>query len=420
MVEDSKLKFDERVPVEEVYLPCPEALNLKEEEYDVIGENVTYRLVHRPGLHVVRKYVQQVVKLKSSSQIKKAPLPELVIPGSFADTTFLAGLAIEKLLYYMPLYRQHQRLTATGVHIHRGTLTKLFHRVAELVEPIYHAQLSSILQSKVLTMDDTKVKAGRAKGKMKQGYFWPLYGDNDEIVFLFSSSRGGSLIKEQLQNFEGTLVTDGYAVYERYALARCGITHAQCWSHTRRKFVEAEKAEPELVDEVLTRIRLLYAIEDELAHKPLEKRKKLRVEKSKRIVEAIFSLVKEKLVTQALLPSNPFTKAARYILKRNKELSVFLDDPAVPLDSNHLERQIRPIAMGRKNWMFCSIEAGARKVGILQSLISTCKMHGVDPFEYLVDVLPRVSEDPASKVHLLTPRLWRDNRQSSPTAESTP
>lgn len=414
VAEDSKLKFDERTPVEEVIVPNPATEGLPEDAYEVIGETVTYRLVQRPSTYLVRKYVQQAVKLKETHEVLKAPLPSLVIPGSFADVTFLAGLVVEKLLYYTPLYRQHQRLSASGIAVERSTLSNLFHRVAELLEPIYHAQLSSILLSNVLTIDETKLKAGRAKGKMKQSYFWPLYGDNHEIVFLFSPSRGATLLKDTLENYHGTIVSDGYKVYEQYARAHARITHAQCWVHCRRKFVEAETAEKAVVTEVLSRIRRLYQIEETIAAESMEKRKKVRCHKSAPIVEELFSFVRKELVARDLLPSNPFTTAAHYMLKRTEPLSVFLLDPQVPLDTNHLEREIRPIAIGRKNWMFCSTEAGARKIAILQSLVSTCKLHDINPFHYLVDVLQRIDSHLIRDVHLLTPRLWKNYRYSPP------
>src|SRR5690606_6214114 len=147
---------------------------------------------------------------------------------SLADVSFLAGLSIEKFLYHMPLFRQHQRLKHAGVYVSRGTLTNLVHRTAELLEPIYLALLSSILESKVLLMDETPIKAGpNGKGKMRQGYFWPVYGDKGEIAFPFAASRALKVAREALGDFCGVLVTDGYQVYKRFSETVDSVTHAQ-------------------------------------------------------------------------------------------------------------------------------------------------------------------------------------------------
>lgn len=139
-----------------------------------------------------------------------------------------------------------------------------------------------------------------------------------------------------------------------------------------------------------------------------------RAEHAKPVVDAFFAWLDRTLREQVLLPTNPFTKAARYALDREAALRVFLEYPAVPLDTNPLEREIRAIAMGRKAWLFCWTELGARYVGIVQSLIASCRLQGVDPYVYLVDVLQRIDTHPAFDVHLLTPRLWKQHFADNP------
>jgi transposase len=158
-------------------------------------------------------------------------------------------------------------------------------------------------------MDETPIKAGRAKGKMKQAFLWPLYGDKDEIAFLFSPTRAQNVVRTALSGFEGTLLTDGYAVYEKYAAEAQGITHAQCWSHTRRHFVQAEESEPESVRTLLELIRKLYQVEDEVRDASLEQRILARKQRSAKTVENIFAVAQQKLSERALLPSSPFVKA---------------------------------------------------------------------------------------------------------------
>ena len=245
---------------------------------------------------------------------------------------------------------------------------------------------------------------------MKTGYFWPVYGDQNEVAFPFATSRAKKEAEEILGAYCGTLLTDGYTAYERWAEKREDVTHALCWSHTRRGFVKAEDVEPERSAEALGRIRELYAIEKEIRAKKLDGEEKQldRVERSRPLVEAFFTWLKTEMVESALLPTNPFTKAAHYALDREKGLEVFLSDPDVPMDTNHLERALRPIPLGKKNWMFCWTEVGAEKVGWAQSLIATCRIHGIDPYTYLVDVLQRVDSHPQARVEELTPRRWKE------------
>ncbi len=213
----------------------------------------------------------------------------------------------------------------------------------------------------------------------------------------------------------GVLLTDGYAAYERYAEIT-GLTHAQCWAHTRRKFFEAQDVEPEAATEALDQIGAIYAIETYIREQALkgEKKRDYRLMHAKPLVERFFDWVKQRFQDQGLLPKSPFTAALAYARERRFGLDVFLTDPDVPIDTNHLERALRVIPMGRKSWMFSWTELGAKYVGILQSLIVTCRLHGIDPYDYLVDVLQRVATHPAARVHELTPRLWKTRFAANP------
>jgi len=407
-----ELRFDESVPVEEILLPAPGV----DADAEIVGEKVTLRLAQRPSSFVVLKFIRPVVKKKDGSLVC-APAPGGVLGKSIADVSLLASMAIDKFAYHLPLYRQHQRMQAAGIRLARSTLTTLIHRMADLLQPIYEAQLYSVVSGSVVAMDETPIRAGRKRrGKMKTGYFWPIYGDRDEVVFPFSDSRSGGFIRKQLGEFCGVLLTDGYPAYEKYAAQINGVVHAQCWSHTRRHFLKAEDIEPELTAKALEQIRGLYEEEDKISARQLDasKRLDLRGKHCKSIVDGFFEWLKTTLERNALLPSSPFTAAANYALAREEALRVFLEYPDVPIDTNHLEREIRPIALGRKNWMFCWTEVGAHCVGIFQSLISTCRLQGVDPYTYLVDVLQRIDDHPASDVVALTPRLWKERFLADP------
>jgi len=408
-----ELRFDDSVPVEEIRIENP----AMDDEHEIVSEKVTYRLAQKPASYLLLKYVRPVVKRKGDGKLSCPPAPASVLGKSIADVSLLACLAIDKFAYHLPLYRQHQRMSAAGIRLDRSTLTGLVHRTGDLLQPIYEAQWASVLAGDVIAMDETPIKAGRkVRGKMKTGYFWPIYGDRDEIVFPFSDSRSGELLQEALDGYEGVLLTDGYEPYERYAARVNEIVHAQCWSHARRKFLKAESVEPELTEQALGYIRSLYEEEARLKPRLMDGAKRLekRATQCKPIVDEFFEWLKTTLRERVLLPRNPFTAAANYALDREDALRVFLEYPDVPVDTNHLEREIRPIALGRKNWMFCWTEIGAQYVGVFQSLLRTCRLQGVDPYTYLVDVLQRVEIHPASDVAALTPRLWKERFTADP------
>jgi len=412
--------FDEgKVPVVTIEVPNPEVKDLGPEQYEVIGEKTSHRLAQRPGSYVVLKYVRPLVKLRETQALHCAPAPVGVIEGSRADVSFIAGLLVDKFAWHLPLYRQHQRLVAAGFKLSRPWLTQLVQQGAQLLKAVYEAQLASICESRVKAMDETPIKAGRAApGKMKAAYFWPIYGEHDEVCFPFFESRRHEHVQQALglkQPGGAVLLSDGYEAYASYA-KKAGVTHAQCWAHSRRAFFEAQGAEPQAAAQALRQIGELYDVEREIGKRQLkgENKRLHRLAHSKPLVDRFFEWVDRQFEQQGLLPSNPLTKALAYVRERRAGLEVFLGDLDVPMDTNHLERALRVIPQGRKNWLFCWTEVGAEHAGIVQSLIATCRLHDIDPYTYLVDVLQRVGEHPASRVAELTPRLWKQHFADSP------
>jgi len=415
--DDSGLRFDESVPVKEISLSAPELDGPEADQYEIIGQKTTYRLAQQPGSQIVLKYTRPVIKKKSTKKIITTAAPANVLDKSFADVSFLAGMLTDKFLYHLPLYRQHQRLEMNGIKVARSTLTNLTKRAIELLRPVYEAQLKHLLRSTVLAMDETPIKAGRKKkGKMHQAWFWPIFGEEDEVCFTFSAVRGMQHIVDQLGDYSGTLITDGYAAYEKYDKKNKALTHASCWVHCRRTFEKAENSEPQASAIALAYIGELYKHERWMADQGYNTGKKqhYRTENSLPVVEAFFKWCFEQRQRIDLIPSDPLSQALEYTRKREEKLKVFFNDPNVPMDTNHLERELRVIPMGRKNWNFCWTEIGAEHVGIIQSLLVTCKLHNVNPYEYLVDVLQRISVHPATDVEDLTPRVWKDKFASDP------
>lgn len=406
------LRFDSDVPVREIIVPDPQHRDFPADLLEKVDERILHRLAQSQASYVILKYVQPIYKLKGSDILHSPPTPPNVLEKTVADVSFLAGMLVDKFSYHLPLYRQHQRLQEAGIQLSRTTLTNLSGRAIDLLRPVVEAQLENILQSQVVAMDETPIKAGRkSKGKMRQAYIWPIYGDQNEIVFYYTPTRAHQHVEEILgKDFSGTLVSDGYAAYREYAGKNSGVTHAQCWSHTRRKFIKAEEIEPQAVEEVLTIIGELYRHEAIIKDKKLSGEDKLtyRGRHSEPIVKAFWQWCEQQCQRLDLLPSNPLSGALKYAMARRADLQVFLSDPDVPVDTNHLERALRPIPMGRKNWLFCWTEIGADRVGVIQSLLSTCRLQGVDPYRYLVDVLQRISQHPAKQVTDLTPRRWKE------------
>ena len=417
-VTDSGLRFTDEVPVEVIHVNDPEVQAIPEEHREVIDEKVTHRLAQRPGSYVVLEYRRPVVKDKRNDQIHTTPAPANVLEGSLADVSFLVGMLVDKFYYHLPLYRQHQRLAMSGITLSRSTLTQQVERAIALLKPIYDAQLEHILLSKVLAMDETPTKAGRGKpGKMKRTWFWPVYGQDDEVCFIHSPSRGTKVVVDTLgESFDGTLVTDGHSAYTCYAEKRPAVTHANCWAHARRKFEAALKDDPKAAGQALEQIGQLYRVEDQIKNKGLQDQSKLdwRTRYSIPIVKDFWAWCDQQRQRMDLVKTSPLLKALGYVNGRQAALEVFLADPDVPIDTNHLERALRPIPMGRKNWLFSWSEVGARHIGVIQSLLVTCRLHEVNPYTYLVDVLQRISEHPASRVEELVPRVWKERFAANP------
>ena len=405
----SKLRFDDSVPVDVCTVLPKEVEGLSEDEFSVIGEKVTERLIQIPASYRLERTIRKTCKILATGSIHTAPAPDAVIERSFADATFLAGMVTEKFLYHQPIYRQHQRMKASGVHVSRGHLSKLVHRTLELLEPIYQAILSEILCAELISMDETPVKAGRKeKGKMHQGYFWPVFAEL-QVAFIYSSSRAHRVVSDVLGENCKKLMSDGYSAYERYAEFRENLVHAQCWAHVRRKFFDAREHSPPEAEKALGIIRELFAVEQELENLSDEQILALRRERSMPLVHDFFKEMEVLWHTRMVERSSLLGKAVGYAVSRKEALMQFLFHPDIPLSNNHVERAIRPVALGRKNWLFCWTEVGAKYAAIAFTLIECCKLHGINPWEYLIDVLKRIDTHPAREVHLLTPKYWKEN-----------
>jgi transposase len=416
-VNDTGLRFGDDVPREVPEVKDPEIEAIDEALRVRIGEKVTYRLAQRRGSCVILEYTRPVYKILDDQRIVTTAAPANVLDRSVADVSLLVGLLVDKFCYHLPLYRQHQRLLQSGIQLSRYSLTRWAGAAIDLLRPIVDAQHLHVLQSRVLAMDEVPIKAGRKRtGKMRQAYFWPIYGEEDEIVFLYAPSREHRHVQAFLGAFQGVLLSDGYEAYSAYVKHTDGVTQAGCWSHCRRGFERAGESEPAASAEALALIGALYRHEEILREKNLTGARKLayRTEHSEPVVRAFSDGCEAQCHRPDLLPSSPLAKALQYAMERRVSLQLFLSDPEVPIDTNHLERGLRPIPMGKKNWLFAWTEIGAERIGIIQSLLVTCRLQGVNPYTYLVDVLQRISDHPASQLTDLTPRVWKTKFSHNP------
>ena len=377
----------------------------------MIGEKITHRLAREPGSYKILRYVREVVRRRDTGTVLTPPVPSNVLDRTAVDVSFLAGMLIDKFRYHLPLYRQHRRLLDSGIEVSRRSLTNWARRAIDVLKPVVAAQAAHILSGDVVAMDETTIKAGRTgPGKMRTAHYWPVYGQDDELVFHYAPSRAHKHVETFPGDFRGTLLSDGHGAYEALARRR-GLVHARCWSHARRKFVEARSSDPQAVDRALALIGALYWHEKRIRKKKLDGAGKLawRREHGTPAVDAYFDWCRQQRQRTDLLSNDPFGQALEYVAEREAGLRVFLDDPEIAIDTNHLERGLRQIPIGRRNWLFALDRTRRRaRVGAIQSLLVTCQMQGVNPYTYLVDVLERVDGHPGKRAIELTPSVWKE------------
>ena len=404
---DGESRFSDEAQIVEIEICNPFVEGIPEDELVVTEIQEFPRITSLKSKFVVVRVVQKGYRRKREPKEEFPPLalPE-VIPGSLFDVSSLVAMVIDKYRWHQPLYRQHQKLKASGIFVDRGNLSRVVHKVGELLSPVYDCLKDSVLASSVLAADETPTPV-HLGGKMSKGYFWVFYGESDEVCFHFATSKKKAVISELLADFEGHLVTDGYSAYSSFVArmeALKEVYHVCCWSHTRRKFLAAEKKHPDEFSFIIKMIQALYQVEERVRGKPTIMVFRARQSESKLLVEKLFAYLKRLQVEGTFTASDPLLKAVNYALKRRNALSEFLGNAQLPMDTNHLERQLRSQAIGRKNWMFHMTESGAEHAAVFYSLIQSCLLAQVNPTVYLTDVLLRIidGENPA----ILVPRVW--------------
>lgn len=347
--------------------------------------------------------------------VVQAPAPARLIEGGLPTEAMIAHVLVSKYADHLPLYRQCQIYARQGLELDRSTLADWVGRAAAELRPLHQRLLELLKRSAKLFMDETKAPVlDPGRHKTKTGYLWAIARDDrpwkgtdpPAVAYLYAPGRGAEHPVEQLAGFAGILQVDGYAAYN--ALADPGrdggpVTLAYCWSHVRRRFYEiAQGGNAPIADEALKRITALYRIESMIRDHAPEQRRAVRHKQSQPIVDDLRTWLDAKL---AKVPGRSrIAEAIRYALKLWRGLVRFLNDGRIEIDSNIVERAIRPIALNRKNALFAGSDQGGVHWGVIASLIETCKLNAVDPQAYLADTLTRlVNRHPASQIDKLMP-----------------
>jgi transposase len=377
----------------------------------VIGHDVSEQLDVEPAKYfvVVTKREKRACKRCEEGGVVAAPAPARIIEKSLVSDRVVIDTVIAKYSDHLPLYRQSVILERdAGVEITRATLDGWVMRVGELLIPIVDVMRRELLGGTYIQADETPVdvQLHDGRGQNHQAYLWQYGRPGGGVVFEFRMGRGREGPKEFLGQFEGILQTDGYVVYDHVGGPK--LVHAGCWAHSRRKFFDAAKLNPS--DAVATRIVKLIddlfgidavAREEKLDHAA---RHVLRLERAQPLVEIIHGEVKA--ARDASLPSSALGKAANYTLSLWKKLTRFLEHPELELSNNLAENSMRPVALGRKNWIHVGSQQAGPKVAAILSIVESCRRMKIPIRDYLAAVLPGIGDVSIQRLAAFTPAAW--------------
>ncbi|MCP4265589.1 MAG: IS66 family transposase [Candidatus Brocadiaceae bacterium] len=380
-----------------------------------IGREENKVLEYIPAHFIARNYIRPKYACKHCSEegVTIADTPNRPIDKGIAESGLLAYIMVSKFVDHLPLYRLEQIFSRYNVRIPRSTMGDWVDKVHKMLEPIIFRMKERMLATDYIQADETTIKVQEKNSKKKSkkchlGYLWP-YTDGEYIVFEYKAGRGKEGPVNFLGEFSGYLQTDGYTGYNKVVQDN-GITHVMCWAHARRKFFDALEYDKEVAELFLTKIGELYAIEKNAKDhaETADDRFKIRSKSSPVILEQIKTLLDSKI--GEVLPKSPIGKAILYAKNHWKQLTVYVEDGRLEIDNNRIENKIRPVALGRKNWLFAGSQAGAERAALFYSIFGSCKIHGINPFEYLKDILEKVNTHPANNIDELLPMEWKSLR----------
>ena len=381
-----------------------------------IGEDVTEELEYVPGRFVVNRIVRPKLSCTACETIHQAPPPSRPIERGRPGPGLLAHVLVSKYADHLPLYRQAQMFEREGIDLDRSTLADWVGRSTALLEPLADAIGRHVRGGEALFADDTPLKMlTPGAGKTRTARLWAYARDErpwsgpapPAAWYQFSVDRKGARAADHLRDYRGWMHADGYAGYEE--IYRSGrIREVACMAHVRRKFVDVHASQGSAIaEEALRRIAALYAIEKDARGQPPDERVRLRQKNAKPLFDDL------EVWLQAQLPrisgKSPLAQAIRYALTRMKRMRAYLEHGVLELDNNTVERAMRCVAVGRKNWLFAGSEGGGKAAAIAYTLIETAKLNGVDPQAWLTDTLGRIADHKINRIDDLLP--WRYAQQ---------
>ena len=400
------------LPVEETHV-YPEGVNL--DEYTEIAPEVTDRIAIRPAVMYIDRTIRHKFVLKSSLQVENpdrqafitAPMPEMIIRKGMASESLLADILIDKYVYHQPFYRVIQKYKELGVLLSDSTVGDWFSAVCSRLRPLYDRLREKIMSSDYIQVDESTLPViDNEKHRAVKGYIWAVRDAvcGDVYFHYDMGSRSGETAKRLIGGYRGTVQTDGYEVYEAYEGAP-GKRMIGCWAHARRKFVEALDEDRKHASEALVYIGKLYGIEKEMQEAGLDTEaiQKRRQDESYEIIREFEKWMDS--VSSRFTPKSRMGRALVYTYTLLPRLSRYVLDGRYHIDNNGVENAIRPLAIGRKNYLFCGNHDAAVRAAIVYSLFSSCKAHGIDTRPWLEDTLKRL---PAEKdIDMLLPCNFR-------------
>lgn len=376
-----------------------------------IGEDVAERLDVVPTTFRVLVTRRPRYGCRScESAVVQAPAPARIVEGGIPTEALIAQVLVAKYADHLPLYRQAQIYARQGIQLDRSTLADWVGRAAWYLRPMRDHILERLRRSERLFADETTAPVlDPGRGRTKTGQLWAYARDDRPwggidppmVAYVYAADRKGERAEAHLGDFAGTLQVDGYGGYAALARRRQQISLAFCWAHVRRKFFELADTSP-VATEVLRRIALLYAIEDEVRGEPAQQRRSVRDERSRVIVDDLHQYLEAR--NRQVSAKARLGEAIRYALTRWDGLSRFLDDGRVDLDNNTVERSIRPLALNRKNALFAGSDEGGDNWAVIATLIENCKLSSINPHSWLIETLTRLANGhPANRVSELMP-----------------
>jgi transposase len=388
---------------------CPETGKpLKQFDFEV-----SEKLEYRPGKLIVNvykrpKYVSPDSMASGEVGVITAPMPDHPIERCKADVGLLSQIIVSKFADHLPLYRQDGIFEREGVIIPRGTQTSWVIQTYEAIRPLEDVLKRAVLERDVIFTDDSIIPLQvKGNGKVKKARLWVYVrgGPGPPLtVFDFSRDRSKKRPLDFLNGYRGYVHADAYSGYDEL-FKQEWVIEVGCWAHTRRKFDEAASSRPQEATEVLSMIAQLYKVESECKEMTPEQRRDVREQCSRPILDLIFKRFEQ--LKANTLPSEPLRKAIDYALNQRLALYRYLDDGRLKPDNNTSENAIRPLALGRKNWLFAGSDRGARATALFLGLIQSCKACDVNPWQYFEDMLRRIMSHPVTRLRELLPDQWK-------------